>query len=82
MVKCFHTGRVELSARLRMFSVSDSLSLPTASAPMVSPPLQTMFQLLPVLCDQPTLDVYCERPAFRPKLMIAVRIVVRRAAVQ
>ncbi len=45
-----------------MFSASASLSVPTASAPMLMPPLQTWFQLLPVLCDQPTLFVYCVRP--------------------
>ena len=65
-----------------MFSANASLSVPTASAPMMRPPLQTMFQLFPVLCDQPTFDVYCERPALRPLLTMAVRIVVRRVVSQ
>lgn len=58
-----------------------SPSVSTASAPMLRPPLQTMFQLLPVLCDQPAFDVYCESPALRPRV-IALRIVFLRAGVQ
>ena len=49
---------------------------------MLRPPVQTWFQLLPSLRDQPTLLVNCERPGVSPLLMMALRMVVRRVASQ
>ena len=45
VVKRTRLGRIEFMARARISSLSASLSVPTAIAPVAMPLLHTMFQL-------------------------------------
>ena len=73
MVKCCITGACELIVLVNIRSASVSASMPTANAPSVRPPLQTMFQLLPVDFAQLAVAISVI-PAASPLVVMLVRM--------